>query len=109
MSENATFQNFEYDIFVPLFDNEGTPYGGDLLAKFKQRLVEKFGGLTDTKHKNEGRWKIGGIEQRDEIVIWRVLSAGEDAGPFMKDFKKQMERELRQDKILIICRQVMVL
>lgn len=45
--------------------------------------------------------------RRAAAGLWYAMS--ETAGLFMKDFKKQMERELRQDKILIICRQVTVL
>jgi hypothetical protein len=99
-------QDFEYDIYVPIYDNQGKKYPEDLLESFKKRLIDKFGGLTDTRFRNEGTWKTGRVIQHDEIVIWKALSQGSDEKDYMIAIKNEMRQALAQDEILIIQRQV---
>ena len=65
----------EYDLFVPLRYNDGSPVDPAKLARLRQRLVDQFGGLTDLHQSHEGYWKIGGVTFRDEIVIYREKPA----------------------------------
>lgn len=95
--------NFEYEVYVPLSDNQGTRFSKVVLDYYKARLIEHFGGLTNLKQKNEGIWKIHNIEYCDEIVIWKVLGA--DAGSdeeFFTGLKKSMMKDLKQHDILIV-------
>jgi hypothetical protein len=103
-------EDFEYEIYVPVYDNQGSRYGEDLIQTFRSKLIEKFGGLTDTHHKNKGVWKIGANEYHDEVVVWRVLSLRE--GPkdfFIASLKAEMQEKLQQKQILVVRRQVTVL
>lgn len=99
----------EYEIYVPTVDNDDNPYPHGLAESFKQRLIKTFGGLTDTRHRNEGVWRVGKHTMRDEIVIWRVLAEDKVGEEFMSALKVEMEQKFRQEKILILSREVQVL
>jgi hypothetical protein len=108
--DRANPADYEYEIYVPRTDNAGSPYPEKVLQTFRDLLIEKFGGFTDTKHRNKGVWKIGTVEYHDELTVWRVLSLNE--GPkdsFIRRFKRDMEKKLRQKEILIVRRQVTVI
>ena len=97
----------EYDLYIPLYDNEGRRLPRRKLATLKESLVDEFGGLTHFRQKNEGLWKIGAFTFRDEIVIFRVLTDEEEkAQQFFARLKRQMEREWQQADVLIIERDV---
>lgn len=97
----------EYELYLPTTDRDGKPYPEDLFAGYRKDLVGFFGGLTDTRHRNEGVWRVGRVEVRDEIRVWRVLSDRGDEGlRFMRDFRARLERELRQDEVLIVVRSI---
>lgn len=95
----------EYELFLPARDGHDQPIDAARLAPLRQELMARFGGLTDTQHRNEGRWRLGPIEIQDEIFIWRVLAedsvAHED---FMRELRARLEREFAQDEILILKR-----
>jgi ATP-dependent Clp protease ATP-binding subunit ClpA len=99
----------EYDLFVPLRYNDGTPVESDKLDRLRQRLVDQFGGLTDLHQRHEGYWKIGGVTFRDEIVIYRALADDVDAARlFFRQVKEELKVDLRQEDILIVERWVNV-
>jgi hypothetical protein len=100
----------EYDLFVPLHYNDGTPVERDKLARLRQRLVDEFGGLIDLHHQHKGYWKIGGVTFRDEIVIYRALvDDAAEARRFFRELKEELTVDLRQEDVLIVERQVEVL
>lgn len=100
----------EYDIFVPLVAASGQRYAEAVTRAIQSEIADFFGGITDTHHKNEGWWKVGGIMVRDELVIWRVLSNKGAAGDeFLRTVKERLEKALEQDVILVIRRRVDVL
>lgn len=59
----------EYDIYLPLKYYDGTPVEP---RKFRNL---QFGGVTYFPQPNEGLWRLGNVTYRDEIVIYRVLTA----------------------------------
>ena len=65
----------EYDLFVPLYYNDGSPVEAEKLFELKRRLLDQFEGLTFFPQANEGFWRAGGVTYRDEIVIFRILTA----------------------------------
>ena len=108
--KNQNVQDYEYEIYVPVYANGGAAYPEHMLASLREKLVQKFGGITDTRHKNKGVWKIGSTKYVDELIIWRALSIGEGAqDPFMKNLKAEMESSLQQKEILIVKRPVTVI
>ena len=65
----------EYDIFLPLRYNDGTPIE---LVKFRdllERLLADFEGLTFFPQANQGFWKLGDVTYRDEVVVFRVIDS----------------------------------
>jgi hypothetical protein len=97
----------EYDIYVPLSNNDGTPVNPQKLRDLKKRLVDHFGGLTHFPQENEGLWKVGTFTFRDKIVILRVLTADPaKAGTFFAELKGEMQRHWAQEDVLIVVRDV---
>ena len=100
----------EYDIFIPLFYNSGSPIEPAKFQELQSRLLERFEGLTYFPQANQGFWKFGNMTYRDEIVIYRVISQDSAASrEYLKDLKKHLRREFDQLDILIIERDVGVL
>ena len=95
----------EFDLFVPLFSNDGKRLPRAGLARVKKRLIKKFGGLTHFPQKSKGTWKVGAATFVDDIVILRVLSE-KDTKDFWKKLKADLQREWKQKNILIVVRKV---
>ena len=97
----------EYDIFVPLRYNDGSPIEAHKFQQLQQDLLGKFGGLTYFPQANEGFWKLGDVTYRDEIVIYRVLGANSRvARRFLLKLKERLKSEFAQEEILIVERDV---
>jgi len=97
----------EYDIFVPLYFNDGSPIEALKFQRLQAELLENFEGLTFFPQPNEGFWKLGGVTYRDEIVIYRVLTNRvRSARRFLSRLKQRLKHELQQEEILIIERDV---
>ena len=100
-------KSYEYDIFIPLFHNDGTPINVSTIRGFQDRLLEEFGGLTVFPQPNEGYWQMGEVTYRDEIIIFRVVTTRKRAARrFLIPLKAELKRALRQEEILIIERDV---
>lgn len=97
----------EYDIFIPLFYNDGTIIEAAKFQNLQLRLLEKFEGLTYFPQPNQGFWKFGNVTYRDEIVVYRVISPEQaEARPFLAELKQLLKKEFRQEEILIIEREI---
>ena len=100
----------EFDLFIPLTDNEGVPFEPRILHELQNRLLDEFGGLTFFPQPNEGSWRMGDITYRDQIVILRVLTGRvRRARGFLASLKEKLKRDLRQEEILIVERDVKTL
>jgi hypothetical protein len=93
----------EYDLYVPLYLNDGTPVSDDVIDRLGRRLLDRFGGCTFFPQPNKGMWKTGDVVFRDEIVIFRILAGdARSARRFFRDVKRELLRELDQEEILIV-------
>lgn len=100
----------EYDVFVPLFYNNGSPIESSKFQELQAALLEQFEGLTYFPQANQGFWKFGDVRYRDEIVIYRVISQDPAASrEYLTKFKEHLKQEFQQLDILIIERDVGVL
>ncbi|MBX9580708.1 MAG: hypothetical protein K2X87_10405 [Gemmataceae bacterium] len=100
----------EFDLFVPLAGNDGTPFGERVFKGIKLRLLEQFDGVTFFPQPNEGYWRMGGVVYRDEVVVFRVVTPKRrSARRFLASLKDELKRVLRQEEILIIERDVKTL
>ena len=97
----------EYELYVPLHDNDGQPIAPEKLNRIKRRLVDEFGGLTHFPQTNEGLWKVGTHTFRDQIVILRVLAGDSSkADAFFLKLKEDFKRDWQQSDVLIVTRNV---
>jgi hypothetical protein len=97
----------EYDLFIPLYYNDGRPIEPQKFQVLQQQLLDQFGGLTFFPQPNEGFWTMAGVTYHDEIVIYRVITSAErEARRFLSDLKERLKEELRQEEILIVERNV---
>lgn len=93
----------EYEIYVPLTYNDGSPIEPTKLVRLRERLLKQFGGLTFFPQRNEGLWSVGGVTYRDEMVIYRVLTSKvRTARQFFTQLKADLKRDLKQEEILIV-------
>jgi hypothetical protein len=89
------------EIFLPLHDNQGTPFATGHFAEVRQRLVEQFGGLTAfTRAPAEGTEKEGDRERSEPMVVFEVMTDKLDEN-WWSTYRAQLERRFRQDRILI--------
>jgi hypothetical protein len=97
----------EYDIFVPLYYNDGSPIESAKFQEVQARLFERFEGLTYFPQPNQGFWKFGNVTYRDEIVIYRVISQDPATSrDFLANLKERLKREFQQQEILIVEREI---
>jgi hypothetical protein len=100
----------EYDLFVPLKYNGGSPVEARIFHEPQQALVAQFGGLTFFPQPNQGFWTVGNVTYRDEIVIYRFITTkARVARQFLEKLKAKLKRILRQEEIFIVERDVKVL
>lgn len=93
----------EYDLYVPLNYNDGTPIEPRKLSRLRDALLEQFGGLTYFPQRNQGFWSCCGVSYRDEIVIYRVLTERvATARRFFRQLKNELKHDLDQVDILIV-------
>ena len=97
----------EYELYVPVNYNDGSPVEPEKIKGIGERLLQQFGGLTFFPQRNEGIWRMGSVTFRDEVVIFRVLTDQvRSARRFFRQFKEELKRELGQEEIIIIERDV---
>lgn len=97
----------EYDVFIPLCYNDGTPIEAFRFQNLQARLLEHFDGLTYFPQPNLGFWKFGDMTYRDQIVIYRVITQDPvGARRFLSELKQQLKKDFQQEEILIIERKV---
>ena len=100
----------EYDIFVPLYYNDGTPIESARFQTLQALLLERFEGLTYFPQPNHGFWKFGNVIYRDEIVIYRVISQNPVASrDFLATLKEHLKKQFQQAELLIIEREISLL
>src|SRR6266511_87715 len=93
----------EYDLFVPLYDNDGRPVEPQTFQALQQQLLQQFGGLTFFPQPNQGFWTMAGLTYRDAIVIYRVITSdAQEARRFWSALKERLKHELQQEEILIV-------
>jgi hypothetical protein len=97
----------EYDIFVPLYYNDGSEVEVEKFQQLQETLLDHFGGLTFFPQPNKGVWRLAGITYRDEIVIYRVIGdASSSSRRFLERLKKQLKTDFQQEDILVVQRDV---
>jgi hypothetical protein len=97
----------EYDIFVPLFYNNGIPVDARKFQSLQNWILKRFDGITAFPQPNKGTWKMGHVTYHDEIVIYRVFaSRSKRVRSFFVKLKEKLKVAFRQEEILIVERNV---
>lgn len=89
------------EIFLPLYDNGGRRFAQEPYVQVRRELMERFGGLTAfSRSPAEGLWESEGGTDRDEIVIFEVMTDAFEPG-WWADYRRRLEDRFAQDAILI--------
>jgi hypothetical protein len=63
------------EIFLPLNDNDGRPFGTEKYAEVREHLTARFGGLTAfSRSPAQGTTSDGGKTVHDEIIVFEVMA-----------------------------------
>lgn len=88
-------------ILLPCTDNEAQPFPKEDFERVKQELGDRFEGVTAyLQAPAEGLWSDGPSKDRDDIVIFEVMTDSID----LEDWRRRradLERQFRQDKVII--------
>ena len=88
-------------IFLPLNDNNGRPFDAEKYVAVREHLTERFGGLTAfSRSPAQGTTSDGGKTVHDEIIVFEVMAETLDAS-WWKSYRLQLERDFRQDEIVV--------
>jgi hypothetical protein len=92
-----------YELYLPLTYNNGRQIEAEKFDLTRRELVDRFDGLTSTPpgFPLQGWWRAAGTVVRDNIVIWTVLTQGDENG-FFRNYKEVLKQRLDQKEILII-------
>lgn len=89
------------EIFLPLRDNEGHAFGSTMFAQVRERLIDLYGGVTVfSRAPAVGLFESGNDVQRDEIIVFEVM-VPELKRAWWQAYREKLEKDFRQDKILI--------
>jgi len=90
------------EILLPLSDNTGRPFGAEKYAAIRQHLTERFGGerVNAVSPPAQGTTTGGGKTVHDDIVVFEVMTETLDAS-WWRSYRSQLEREFRQDEIVV--------
>src|ERR1700738_1304677 len=89
------------EILLPLNDNSGRPFGAEKYAAIRQHLTERVGGLTAfTRSPPRVTTTGGGRTAHDESIVFEVMTETLDVA-WWRNYRRQLEREFRQDEIVV--------
>jgi hypothetical protein len=89
------------EIFLPLNDNSGRPFRTEKYASIREHLTERSGGLTAfSRSPAQGTTSDGGKTVHDEIIVFEVMAETLGAS-WWKSYRHHLEREFRQDEIVV--------
>ncbi|HJW24982.1 MAG TPA: hypothetical protein VJ576_08785 [Rhodocyclaceae bacterium] len=90
-------------ILIPVFDNEGHRFHRDKFERERERLTERFGGLTAfVQSPALGLWKDAqrGATARDEMILIEVMVEAVDRA-WWSAYRRELEDIFRQEEIVV--------
>lgn len=89
------------ELLLPLRDNSGQPFSADKYAAIRRDLTERFGGMTAfTRSPAEGTTSDDRGTVHDDIVVFEVMTETLDQ-EWWRAYRRRLEREFRQDQIVV--------
>jgi hypothetical protein len=103
MNERRTYL---VQILLPKETGSGEPIRQEWFNGLLKDLTETFGGATSfIRGPAEGLWQSGGETERDSIAVIEIMADNlEDA--FWRSLRERLERELGQDEIVILAKEI---
>src|SRR3954469_15747276 len=96
-------------ILLPVRDNRGRKFKGELYSDVHSELVRRFGGLTAyTRSPARGLRKTEGSTKRDDMIIVEVMAKRFDR-TWWKKYRQDLESKFRQDEIIVRAHEVIQL
>ena len=88
-------------ILLPLTDNAGRRFDSTVYGRVREELSDRFGGITSfTRAPAEGMWREGGHVNRDDIVVFEVMTRDIDRS-FWERYRAELERRFVQETIVV--------
>jgi hypothetical protein len=89
-------------VLLPLYDNDGDPFGRDLLAEVRLLLTGKFGGVTTyARAPAKGLWQDeDGNVARDDVVVYEVMVDELDTG-WWGAYRESLRQQFAQEELVI--------
>ena len=88
-------------IFLPLRDNDGTPFARDMYVRIYDELASRHGGATAfNRSPASGLWATSDDEVVEDVVVLIEVLVDELDRAWWKQFRLRMERDFRQERIL---------
>ena len=101
-----------YEIYLPLFYNDGTAIEPEKFDQVERELVEQFGGVTTVQRQFplRGVWQGERQTYLDLIVVFTVLDlSGADVEHFFTPYKEALKTRFHQEEVLITMYELTVL
>jgi hypothetical protein len=101
-----------YEIYLPLFYNDGTPVEPEKFDQVERELVEQFGGVTTVQRQFplRGVWRGEHQTYLDLIVVFTVLDlSGVDVEHFFTPYKEALKTRFHQEEVLITMQELTIL
>ncbi|GGK19747.1 hypothetical protein GCM10008955_11490 [Deinococcus malanensis] len=88
-------------LLLPLYDNSGEAFEGELFTGVQQTLTERFGGLTAyVRAPAAGLWKEGDQTVRDDVVVYEVMTEELDRAWWFT-YRESLRMRFRQDALVV--------
>ena len=88
-------------ILLPLSDDQGRRFAAGKYRKVQALLSQRFKGLTAySRTVAEGLWKDGPSLQRDEIIVYEVMTNSLNV-KWWKNYQKHLQTVFAQESIVV--------
>jgi hypothetical protein len=88
-------------ILLPTRDNRGRKFKKAIFGRIRKELVDRFGGLTAySRSPAKGVWKSRRATKLDDIMVLEIMTAEVNRN-WWKQYRRKLERALRQDEIVV--------
>ena len=96
-------------VYLPRYSNQGRRFPAAVYVRERDRLVERFGGITaHMRSPAHGLWKDGSQTKRDEIVIFDVMVRRLNK-KWWSDYRCRLQKRFRQKELLVLVQDVKIL
>lgn len=89
-------------LFLPVYDQQGHPFPKAFFDDVRNELTGRFGGVTAfLRSPAVGAWEDpeGGVSH-DDVYLFEVL-AGSLERDWWQGYRQRLERQFRQDQVLV--------